>query len=633
MKNKFIKQITVLLLTAAMVLSGCSTSAGKQDKDEPQTAAQESDTAAQDSEEEERETSDSAVIVNTDEDGFPIADLVSVTGEAQVQQENLIDDNYRMYYQVFVYSFCDSNGDGTGDLQGVVKRLDYIRDLGCNGIWLMPVMPSNTYHKYDVKDYYEIDAEYGTLDDFKKLIAECEKRGIKVILDLVVNHTSASHEWYQSAAEYLRNLPDGQEPDAGECPYVEYYNFTKEQGSGYVPLSGTDWYYEAQFWDQMPDLNLDNAAVRGEFEKIISFWTDLGAGGFRLDAAKEYFSGNSGKNTEVLKWLNDYCKGINPDIYLVAEVWDSFDIIEQYYESGIDSIFDFQFGGSDGTLAKTVLNAGNGTSGKTLADKIIECQNRIAAVNEKAIDAPFFSNHDIGRIAGFLRHDLDKMKFAGAVNVLMSGSAFLYYGEELGMDGSVKGSPGKDENKRAPMYWQAAPDSEADASAAGDNQADASAGDNQADASAADNQADASAAEDMEAVVVGWGMTEGPSGMDNVVHEFGSYEEQMCDADSIYNYYRRLIRIRNAFPQIARGAESAAEGITDGDICAVQKDYDGETLYLIMNNGTEEKTIAVPEPESGGAQLAAYLTTLNAQTVTLEGGTLTLPPYGIAVIK
>ena len=113
----------------------------------------------------------------------------------------VIDDNYRTWYEIFVYSFCDSDGDKIGDLQGVISKLDYIADMGFNGIWLMPIMPSNTYHKYDVKDYMGIDAAYGTMEDFDELVAECDKRGIKLIIDLVMNHTSSSHPWFVAACD------------------------------------------------------------------------------------------------------------------------------------------------------------------------------------------------------------------------------------------------------------------------------------------------------------------------------------------------------------------------------------------------------------------------------------------------
>ena len=142
---------------------------------------------------------------------------------------NIIDDNYRNYYEIYVHSFYDSNEDGIGDLNGVTQKLDYLKDLGINGIWLMPIMPSPTYHKYDVVDYMDIDSEYGTMEDFDKLVEECHKRGINIIIDMVMNHSSSQNEWFVKACDYLRTLKEGEEPDKNVCPYVSYYNFSKEK--------------------------------------------------------------------------------------------------------------------------------------------------------------------------------------------------------------------------------------------------------------------------------------------------------------------------------------------------------------------------------------------------------------------
>lgn len=164
---------------------------------------------------------------NTDNTGS----AVSLAQDGRALQ--IIDDNYRTYYEILVYSFYDSDGDGIGNLQGVLDKLDYLNDgddttdtdLGINGIWLMPVMPSTTYHKYDTTDYENIDPQYGTLDDFQKLLTACHDRGIRVILDLAMNHSSSRHPWFLQATEYLKNLPEGAQPDPSECPYVDYYHF------------------------------------------------------------------------------------------------------------------------------------------------------------------------------------------------------------------------------------------------------------------------------------------------------------------------------------------------------------------------------------------------------------------------
>ena len=264
------------------------------------------------------------------------------------------DDAYRCYYEIFVGSFCDSDGDKCGDLSGITEKLDYIEDMGFTGIWLTPIMPSPTYHKYDVTDYYGIDPSFGTMEDFETLLKECHKRNIRLIMDLVFNHTSSSHPWFLEACDYLEQLGE-KEPDENECKYVNYYNFAKDQAQtpNWYQIGSSDWYYEGVFWDGMPDLNLNSEAVREELEQVASFWLEKGADGFRLDAAKEYFTGYAEKNIEVLNWFETYVKSVKPEAYLVAEVWEGQGVLQEYYKSGIDSLFNFPASQQDGAIIKT----------------------------------------------------------------------------------------------------------------------------------------------------------------------------------------------------------------------------------------------------------------------------------------
>lgn len=524
------------------------------------------------------------------------ATALSLMQQLNTADENVIDDKYRTFYEVFVYSFYDSDGNGIGDLQGLIDKLDYINDgdpetdtdLGCNGIWLMPIMPSSTYHKYDVTNYEEIDPSYGTLDDFKTLITECHKRGINVIIDLVMNHTSSHHKWFREASQYLKSLPEGAEPDASECPYVDYYNFSKERNGGYNQLEGTDWYYESQFWSEMPDLNWDNDAVKAEFEDVAKFWLDLGVDGFRLDAAKEFYSGNNEKNIETLKWFNDMVKAQKEDAYIVGEVWMDSTIYTQYYASGIDSFFDFEFADKDGVIAKTVNGISKAASyGKNL----VNIQDLLKKSSDTAIDAPFYTNHDMARGAGYYSGDNSaaQTKIAQAMNLLMTGNAFLYYGEELGMKGA-----GKDENKRAPMYWSL----------------------------------------DENAT----GMCDGPKDMEPIKMKYDSLEEQEKDGNSIYNYVKQVIALRNQYPAIARGEVAFDEGISDTNICAIQKTYEDEKLTIVFNISAESQTVDLTKSSLGVAaedtdlQIAGELID-GTEVVTLEDNTLTMPAYSIVILK
>ncbi len=502
------------------------------------------------------------------------------------REVTVIDDNYRTWYEIFVYSFCDSDGDQVGDLQGVISKLDYIADMGFNGIWLMPIMPAASYHKYDVKDYLEIDPEYGTMEDFEELAAECDKRGIKLIIDLVLNHTSSEHFWFTEACDYLESLGADEEPSAEDCPYYEYYNFVKGNPNSDVwyQVGSSDYYYEGMFWSGMPDVNFESQGLRREFEAVMDFWLEKGAGGFRLDAVKEFYSGATSKNVEVLTWVNDYVKAADPDAYMVGEAWEGLGTYAQYYASGIDSFFDFEFAGPTGVVTKTLTFSGETNSAQAYAKALSRVQNAIREYREDAIDAPFFVNHDMARAAGYMQYDERKVKMAAPLNILMSGSAFVYYGEEIGMTGS-----GKDENKRAPMYWSA------DASAEG--------------------------------------MTRGPLDMEPQENQFACAEEQMKAEDSIYSFYKDTILLRNQNPEIARGTVARLEEVEDQDIAAISKTYDGKTIYLLYNiSETDEKQVTMSAEQYGELDIAGYLS-VDGGAVTMKDGVVTMPSYSVAVLR
>lgn len=490
------------------------------------------------------------------------------------------DDNYRTFYEIFVYSFCDSDGDGIGDLQGVISKLDYLEELGISGIWFMPIHPSTSYHKYNVSDYYAIDPQYGTMEDFEELIAECEKRDIHVIIDLVVNHTGSEHVWFKEAVSYLQNLPAGAEADPTECKYLDYYFFSKEEGKGSRPVEGTDWYYEGMFDFTMPDINLGSEAIREEIKNIMQFWLDKGVAGFRLDAAKEFYSGSVSQNVEVLSWIQETATSIKPDCYLVAEVWENFNQITAYYESGITSIFNFAFGNADGKITKVLQGAGNESVVTTYATALEKADKAYRGMNPDYIDAPFLSNHDVGRIAGFAGRDENKMKMAAAMNLFMGGSAFIYYGEEIGMPGS-----GNDPSKRAPFYWNAARDN---------------------------------------------GTTNPPPECElPAEYELGSLEEQRGDADSLYNYYRQVIAIRKALPQIARGIPTAETALNTGCVSAYRKTWGDDSCIILMNISPEDAQVDL----SGYADwtMAASLSA-NGEKIKWKGESLKLPAWGVAVL-
>ena len=497
-------------------------------------------------------------------------------------EADIIDDGYRTCYEVFVHSFYDSNDDGIGDLNGLAKKLDYIQELGCNEIWMMPIMPSPSYHKYDITDYENIDPQYGTLDDFDNLISKCHDKGINVLIDFVINHTSSEHPWFKAASEYIKSLGADEEPDAAVCPYVEYYNFSREVKAGYNKLQGTDWYYESQFVDSMPDLNLENEAVRAEIDKIVGFWVDRGVDGFRLDAVIHYNDSDETQSIDDLAWLVSDIKSKKEDAYVVGEGWTTYREYAKYYRSGIDSMFDFDMAQQDGYIAK-VLNGLSNNGATTYANAITDIDTEIRKYTDSYINAPFYTNHDMGRSAGYYNGDYasERTKMAQAMNLLMPGNAFLYYGEEIGMRGAAN-----DPAKRLGMLWS-----------------------------------DDSSTE---------GMCDDPEGAGNVEQENGSYDDQKDDPYSIYNFVKQTISIRNAFPEIARGTNTFESSLSDDKLCVFTREYNGQKVVMIFNTSQESAKVDV----SGlGVSDAVAMLQTSEDAPEYKDGIAEMPAYSVLILK
>ena len=495
---------------------------------------------------------------------------------------NIVDDNYRNYYEIFVASFFDSDGDGCGDLKGVEDKLDYITDLGCNGIWLMPVMSAPSYHKYDTDDYYLIDPSYGTNDDFKSLADACHDKGVKLIIDMVINHSSNEHPWFTEACEYLRSLPTDAEPDLNACPYVDYYHFSREKiNASYCEVTGSDWYYEAVFYYTQPDLNLTNPALVEELYNVADFWMDLGCDGFRMDAVMHFEENDTTYNAEFLNNYFEHCRQKNPEAYMVSEAWTSAPEIASYYKSMTPSFFNFDAADAEGKL----IRAGRGNLN---AEKFVTAcagyEETFGASNPDYIDAPFITNHDMGRVANALKSNLTDLKMTGGLLLSMKGSPFIYYGEEIGM--KSKGS--KDENKRLHMNW-----SSTDAS----------------------------------------GICDDPEGADDGIEQsLPPADEQVKDEASLYSYYKNALAIRNKYPEIARGTTKISDELTDGDIAVITRTLNDEKIIIIYNTGEDAGNIdlsaAAPEKCKIVGELYA-----SESGASLHNTELTIPGRSILYIK
>ena len=366
------------------------------------------------------------------------------------------------WYTMFVYSFADSDGDGIGDLRGLIGKLDYLNDgdpatdtdLGITGMWLLPIMPAHTFHKYDIEDYYDIDPQYGTMADFEELIRECDKRGISVILDLVLNCTSNIHPWFLEALNdpespyraYYRFLSDEEHPEefdlhAAVLNYDSWYRYDKEGNSYDVDGEIGEEIACSLYAGYMPDLNYDNEATRQEVQRIAKFWLDKGVAGFRLDSAPHIYSAaeipkSSGRsvsdyNYDFWTWFRTYCETINPDVYLVGEVLTGTVALRADYMRSIGSDFDF------GLIYSIRDEFRHPSSGNDLGLLIASNYRTYRSVTgDRYINAPFQTDADINRMAGVFGNDPRKIKLAQMVSLTLEGLPFMYYGDELGMLGN-----------------------------------------------------------------------------------------------------------------------------------------------------------------------------------------------------
>lgn len=444
----------------------------------------------------------------------------------------------RAYYEIFPASFYDANADGVGDLNGIEEKIDYLVALGVEGIWLMPIHPSPSYHKYDVLDYYGVDSTYGTLDDFASLADALHQANMTLLLDLVLNHTSSQHPWFLSAIESLPIEPCGEDTcsETPYCrahnPYVAYYHFSQESTPGWHTVPQAEgWYYLGHFTHEMPDLNLANPDLRAEIQSICAFWLVQGADGFRLDAVPHYFEENVEENNAFVAWLMESLRAVKPDVYVVGEVWKDAGSIARYYESGISSIFNYPFSGAEGAIVSAIRSK----KGASLAQKADAWQKTVQSF-PNAVDAPFLSNHDNARIAGTLMQKPENLKLAASLYLTLPGSPFLYYGEEIGMTGS-----GKDENKRLPMLW------DTDASP---------------------------------------GYCLPPPNADQVASTLGSVQAQLSSADSLLAHYQRLLALRKEHSALRSGTLQAIDG-GNSAICAYTVTDENESLLVLHNLGKE----------------------------------------------
>ncbi len=494
-----------------------------------------------------------------------------------------VDDNSRVFYEIFVGSFSDSDGDGVGDLRGVINRMDYLNDgdpasgrsLGVEGIWLTPVFASPSYHKYDVTDYYAVDPAFGTVDDLRELAALCHERGVKLILDLPINHTGNQCRWYRSFlnAHLMGNTRS------------EYYDFyvwleggaAAPAGRHFAKVFGQDLQVEANFSDSMPELNFDSEAVRQKLLDVARYWLDLGVDGFRFDAAKYIYLTDHAACAEFWNWYIGELRAVKPDLYTVAEVWDGDGITDRYL--GSTNCFNFTAAQASGIIADTA-KAGDANRFTAYTQKTLD---RIHAINPEAMNVFFIANHDTDRAAGFLTVSNGSMQVAANLYLLSPGSPFIYYGEEIGLRGS-RGGANTDANRRLAMLW----------------------GDGDTVKDPAGSTYDAS--------------KQTPYSVKDLLGMRGS----------ILQHYKKLIMIRRANPEIARGAYTALV-IPGSKLGGFTVTWQGRTAAVIHN--TTARTLSVDLAAVTDVPLTVLSAWAGMGGAELEGTVLTLEGQTSAVLR
>ncbi|MGQ0627583.1 MAG: alpha-amylase family glycosyl hydrolase, partial [Phycisphaerales bacterium] len=373
--------------------------------------------------------------------------------------------NDTVFYEVFVRSFADSGagplaGDGVGDLAGLIERLDTLNDgkpetttdLGITGLWLMPVTESPSYHGYDTTDYLTIERDYGSNDDFKRLITACHERGIRVIIDLVLNHHSQRHEWFTRALDRA-------------SPFHEWYIWRDARPTFKGPWNQTVWhaaardapgpFYYGCFGADMPDLNYENPAVTQAMHDVARFWLrEMKVDGFRLDAIRHLIEdGPIQENTPAThRWLRDFGEVIKttaPRAFTVGEVWAPSVQASPYVGPGLDTVFEFELAASIMAAART----GN-------AEPLAEALRRVVSLYPPNQYCTFLTNHDQPRVMTELSRDrpadpatpIARARVAAAALLTLPGVPFIYYGEELGLPGDKP-----DPDIRTPMPWSDGP--------------------------------------------------------------------------------------------------------------------------------------------------------------------------------
>nr|WP_295776536.1 alpha-amylase family glycosyl hydrolase [Rhodoferax sp.] len=506
----------------------------------------------------------------------PVSPAIDTSPVAEAIQPGTLPANWQRgaFMEVFVRAYKDSNGDGVGDLKGLTQQLDYLKDLGIKGIWLMPITSSaDGDHGYATTDFRAIDPAYGTLEDFDELLRQAHARGIGVVMDYVINHSARQHPMV------VRALAEGP-----ASPFYDWYVWEKDSPRGWDIWGKYPWtrthqgYYFGTFGKHMPDFNFKNPAVLAYHQSSLRFWLNRGLDGFRLDAVPHLVE-NSAR-----EW-NDQpeSRSITGDLRALITAYPQRHVVceatanPQAYAAADICGSAFAFG-----LERNIVNAakGNPKAIRYVADYFTTAPQTMAT---------FVANHDIfagERLWDQLRGNLAQYKLAAASYLLQPGTPFIYYGEEIGMAG-VKGLDG-DEPLRAPMSWTA------------------------------DTR--------------GAGFTTNGKPFRPIAPNVARYNvaTQLADPQSLLSFYKSMLALRNSLPSLASGSYDAP--VVQGRVMAFRRTLGAQTTLVVINYGTQSGKLMLKNLKPRTALSAVYPRRASFLHTNMQGALrLDLPAQSVHV--
>lgn len=505
----------------------------------------------------------------------PPADIGPVT--MQVKDNGLPADWAKkgVFAEIFVRAYQDSNGDGKGDIKGLISRLDYLKELGITGIWLMPIFQNKLRdHGYDVTNYRDIDKTYGTLEDFDLLLSEAHKRGIGVIIDYVMNHSSASHPMFESARE------------SKTSPWRDWYIWSDSKPEGWSTFSGdpwrqdnTGWYYGV-FVDAMPDFNLRNPAVVNWHMDNLKFWLNRGVDGFRFDAVGVLFENdaigweNQPENHALMKQVQQ----------LLKEYGNRYMVCEGPSDPGA-------FGADSSCGGAFAFGLQKQIVGSVKFGKVAQDVDYLLKKFPMKNMGTMLANHDgfAGlRLIRQFNGNEGEYKMAAATLLTLPGVPFIYYGEEIGL-GMSPDQHYEDQEIRGPMSWTADPK--------------------------------------------GAGFTTYRKPFRPLVDNFATHNVEMQDKDptSLLNFYRTMIKMRNAEPALSIGSYAALEADKEKNVFAFQRQHENDTLTVLLNYSEKPKKLKLRLPQAG-SQWQVLGPVAGADLKTDKKGNLNLTLNGLQAL-